>query len=163
MISKISLVFMGLVSTALSFFAPMQLSPAKSMRLSHRYVMSASENYLTKLQSQVYPVKQPENNAIKVYDELQLQNAEVFQNKNEVSIDTIYMNIYKFNDIFFNRNSKSVIFRLKNEMEDVFYCENGKMYRLGNTTRIMSKAFRKFIVAEMDSNIDAILYHQEKM
>jgi len=154
---------MAFVSSTLCFvpqYTPSFLS--RPVKLNHNTIMSASENYLKNLQSQVYPLRQPANNYIKVYDELQLQNAETYSNTSEIKVDTIYMNIYKFNDIFFNRNSKSVIFRLRNEMQDVFYCENEKMYRLGNTTRITSNAFRKFIVAELDPSIDAILYRQEK-
>lgn len=153
MISKIALILVGF---ATSFTSSFSYVPTVSYKPNLK--MSASQNYLQNLKSDVFPMnKRP---LIKVYDELQLKNAEVYTTKTEVHIDTIYMNIYKLDNIFFNRNAMSVVFRLKDVMQDVFYCENEKIFKLSNTTRITSKSFRKFIVAEMDPNIDAILYSQ---
>jgi hypothetical protein len=158
MLSHTVLLLLCTLTTSFSFVPTVSLR--KGMKVS-TVSMSASQSYLQNLQPQIFPVK--EQSMINVYDELKLQNAESYNKTNEVHVDTIYMNIYKCDNIFFNRNSKSVIFHLKNHLQDVFYCEDEKIYKLTNTTRITSKAFKKFIVGEMDTNIDAIIYHQEKV
>ena len=164
MIPKIALTLLSLLSYVSTTFSFVSFSPSLcSLQIRPKFFlrMSASENYLNNLE-QVFPKAKAET-PINVYDNLRLQNAEVYNNKTEVNIDTIYMNIYKLDNIFFNRNSKSVMFRLKNEMHDIFYCENATIYRPTNNTRITSNALRKFIIGEMDPKIDAIMYKQEKL
>jgi hypothetical protein len=85
-------------------------------------------------------------------------------NKIECEVDTIMFNIYKVENIFFNRNSRTVLFRLKQDMNDLFlYEDDKKMQRLSNGTKIYAKAFKNFMFLPMkhDVPVDAIMYKEQ--
>lgn len=121
--------------------------------------MSSTDKYLNDLR----PVTNKSKELINIYDELNLQDAQTYTNKTELHIDSILLNIYKLDSLFFNRNSKNIMFKLRDQMQDVFFCENQTMYRLPNTTRLTSNAFRKFIISEMDTRVDVILYKHDRV
>jgi len=156
MITKIALALIS-IPTLYSFINMPVHIQKKGLQLR---MSSSTENYLNDLQ----PVTNPGKDFMNVYEELKLKDAQMLEpNRTEIHIDTILLNIYKLDSLFFNRNSKNVMFKLRDQMQDVFFCENQTMYRLPNTTRLTSKAFRKFIVSEMDQRVDAILYKHDRV
>lgn len=80
-----------------------------------------------------------------------------------IEIDTILFNIYKVENIFFNKKSTTIMLKLKDEMKDIYISKNDdeNMLKLANHTKIVSKAFKNFVVYPLDIDADAIMYKSE--
>jgi len=159
MITKIAIALISIPSLySFSFLGISRTIQSKGLQLQ---MSSNTENYLNDLQ----PITtKHRRDFINVYEEFKLKDAQILEtNRTEIYIDTIFLNIYKLDTLFFNSNSTNIILKLRDHMQDVFFCEKQTMYRLPNTTRLRSKAFSKFIVSEMDHRVDAILYKYDNV
>lgn len=114
------------------------------------HMSSASEDYLRSLS-----LKQRS-----IPSHFQLRNHKM-TDQEKVEIDTIMFNIYKVDNIFFSKKSKTIMLRLKDEMKDIFMYENNDVMKLSNHTRIVSKGLRNFVVCPLDLEADAILYKDQ--
>ena len=107
------------------------------------------------------------NNYLHHLEKMSKTNLNIFQNKlreaqptdmEQLSIDSIFLNVYKLDSIFFNRNSKNVMFQLRHNMENIYCIQDDNIMKLSNATKISSKGLRKFVVAELSDDVDALLY-----
>lgn len=80
--------------------------------------------------------------------------------KSEVEIDVIIFNIYRLKNIFFNRKSKDIIFKLNDNMKDLYYDDYKTVEKITNKTRIYSAGCKNFIFCELDPemNVDALMF-----
>jgi hypothetical protein len=112
------------------------------------------------------------NDYLQHLDNMSKQNMQVFEDKfkdkfkdanytdvEQIQVDCIFLNIYKLDNIFFNRNSKNVMFQLRHNMENLYYVNNDQVQKIANTTKLSSKGLKKFVVAEMNPDIDVIAYN----
>ena len=97
--------------------------------------------------------------SVQPYDRLNnLQNAKVTDKEN-IEVNTILFNMWKIDNVFFNRNSKTIMFKLKEDMDNIFVKTDEELERLPKATKIYSKAFRNFLFYPMNStDVDAIMY-----
>jgi hypothetical protein len=115
---------------------------------------SSSESYLQSLQP-------PLSKGLLEKGDL-LKDVQTFS-KSDCEIDTIMFNIYKVENVFFNRNSRTILFRLKEDMQDLFLYDDNKMEKITNGTKIYAKAFNNFMFLPMnyDVSVDAIMYKEQ--
>ena len=108
------------------------------------------------------------NDYLQNLDNMSKQNIQLFEDKlktanytdvEQIQVDSIFLNIYKLDNIFFNRNSKNVMFQLRHKMENLYYVKNGQVQKIAEGTKISSKGLKKFVVAEMNTDIDVIMYN----
>ena len=108
------------------------------------------------------------NNYLHHLEKMSKTNLNKFQNKlkdapftdmEQLSVDSIFLNVYKLDTIFFNRNSKNVMFQLRHNMENIYYIKDDNIMKVSNTTKISSKGLRKFVVTELSEDVDALLYN----
>jgi hypothetical protein len=85
--------------------------------------------------------------------------------KVETEIDTILFNIFKVENVFFSRHSRTIMFKLKQDMTDLYLYENDVMQRLTNGTKIYAKSFKNFMFVpmEFEDPVDAIMYKDEQI
>ena len=107
------------------------------------------------------------SNYLQHLDNMSKFNTESFQDKlknanntdvEQIQVDGICLNIYKLDNIFFNRNSKSIMFQLRHRMDNLYYVNGDTVQKIAENTKISSKGLRKFLVGEMDEDIDIIMY-----
>jgi hypothetical protein len=115
--------------------------------------MSLSDNYLTNIASQ-------NNKASLTINSDDLNNL-IFSaqptNHTEIQVSTMYVNINKVNSLFFKRDSKSIMFMLEKELQDIYYCNDNKLYKVTDKTKIISKTMKNFVMTEMSPNIDTLI------
>lgn len=124
---------------------------------------SPSESYLNSLVPQTSNIvleKMQINNTM--YKDI--QSAQICT-KSDIEIDTIIFNIFKVETVFFNRNSRTIYFKLKADMADLFLYENNDMHKVTNKTKIVGKGIRNFMFIPMnfDTPVDAIMYKNESI
>ncbi len=79
--------------------------------------------------------------------------------KHNIEINTILFNMWKVENVFFNRNSRTIMFKLKEDMNNILIKSNDNLQVLPKETKIYSKAFKNFLFYPMNStDIDAIMY-----
>lgn len=134
-----------------------QQRPIRNMR-TRGYLKMSSCDYLNSLQTECKDFHMKKHISDGLYDKLQ-QASDV---QNDIEVDTIVFNVYKLRNIFFNRNSKNIIFELKDNMDKVYYYENDTVFKIPKETKITSKALRNFYVTQFNntSDIDAIMYKE---
>jgi hypothetical protein len=83
--------------------------------------------------------------------------------KKSISIDTMILNIYQVNKVFFNSQSSIFSFSLKNKLDNMYYInEHGNSEKLTNNTIIYPNILKNIFVYELDvdRDIDCIVYKQ---
>ena len=151
MVSKIVLHFF--ISLALSAYVSSFTLPLNNLQKHIRTRMSLSDNYLTNIASQ-------NNKASLTINSDDLNNL-IFSaqptNHTEIQVSTMYVNINKVNSLFFKRDSKSIMFMLEKELQDIYYCNDNKLYKVTDKTKIISKTMKNFVMTEMSPNIDTLI------
>ena len=136
-----SLVFLYSISTSHSYIYKYMLRPKSNI-----IKMSMSENYLNNLPSSI---KRPEN-TFKFTSE--------YTNQTNIDINTMYINVNKVSSVFFNPKSKSIMFMLDSELNDLYYNDNNTNFKLSNKTKVSLKQMKNFVITDMDKLVDGILY-----
>ena len=83
--------------------------------------------------------------------------------KKSISIDTMILNIYQVNKVFFNSQSSIFSFSLKNKLDNMYYInEHCNSEKLTNNTIIYPNILKNIFVYELDvdRDIDCIVYKQ---
>jgi len=115
--------------------------------------MSMSENYLTNIATQ-------NNKASLTINSEDLNNL-IFSaqptNQTEIQVNTMYVNINKVNSFFCKRDTKSIMFMLDKELQDIYYCNDNKLYKVSDKTKITSTKMKNFVMTEMSPNIDTLI------
>ena len=123
--------------------------------------MSSSDNYLKTLSIIPLRVNHYQND-LKFKNVIDIPHNAKKTDKSEVEIDTFMLNMYKVENIYWNKNSKTIILKLKHELKDIYVHENmSYLLRLSNHTKIVSKAIKNFVVYPMHIDADAIMYKSE--
>jgi hypothetical protein len=118
------------------------------------YMMSSnSETYLQSLNikhaSQLKPVIASVSQATKE------------TNQTYVNIDTLLLNMNRVENVFLNRNSKTIMLKLRDEMKHICYVDEADgLMKLSNNTKMLSQAFKNFFIYPMEINVDAIIYKE---
>jgi hypothetical protein len=108
------------------------------------------------------------NNYLHNLEKISKTNLNKFENKlkdaqltnmEQINVDSIFLNVYKLDTVFFNRNSKNVMFQLRHNMENIYYIKDDNIMKLSNNTNISSKNIRKFVITELSEDVDALLYN----
>jgi hypothetical protein len=117
--------------------------------------MSASNDYLKSLNVQ-------KCNYNRYCDILNKVEGAKATETDQIEIDTILVNIVKIDNIFFNRNSKNIIFKLKDEMQNIYIENDNEVMKLSKNTKVFSKGFRNFLVHPFNTtyDIDAVMYKE---
>ena len=110
-----------------------------------------SENYLNRLQENTKP---PIKNNIADL----LKTAPEQTTDAQLNVTSIYVNIYKMQSIFFNRNSRSIMFSLPRELTELYYYKNDTLYKVSDNTKISMANVKHFVVTELDNSIDSLLF-----
>jgi hypothetical protein len=86
-----------------------------------------------------------------------------YTDEEHINVDSMFLNIHKIDSIFFNRNSKCVMFNLRDYMQNIYYINGDDIKQLSNSTKISCKGIRKFVVTPLNiddnNDIDVILYN----
>ena len=92
-----------------------------------------------------------------------MKNAPLCQEKS-VHIDSIYFNIYELKNIGFKPNTDTILFKMKEKIQDLYYVDENKIFKLSNNTKIVSECIRNFNVYEMDPDrkINGIVFNSQK-
>ena len=116
--------------------------------------MSSSNDYLRSLNVQKY-----NNRCLDILNKVESAKA---TEKEKIEIDTMMVNIAKIDNIFFNRNSKNIIFKLKEEMQNIYIDDDNEVMKLSKDTKVFSKGFRNFLIYPFNTtqDIDAIMYKE---
>jgi hypothetical protein len=114
--------------------------------------MSMSENYLNDIAN---------NNKLSLTinnDDLHdmIRTAQV-TNDTEIKVSAMYVNINKINSLYLKRDSKTIMFMLERNLEDIYYCNDNKLYKVCDKTKIIPTTLKKFIITELHSNMDALI------
>lgn len=127
---------------------------SNSLRMS-----STSDNYLRSLSITPNPVGTYHND-LTFKKVMILPNNIKETNQTDVEIDTILLNIYRVENVFFNKNSKTIMLKLRDTMKDI-YVYNDDIMKLANDTKIVSKSFKNLVVYPMQLDADAVMYKSE--
>lgn len=123
-------------------------------------MLSPSEIYLRSLS-----LRQPQITATSLSNILnkndvnyQLKNAQQCT-KTDVEVDTILFNIFKVQTVFLNRNCRTIYFKLKEDMKDLYFYDED-LQKITKNTTIIGKGFTNFMFVPMnfDTPVDAIMY-----
>jgi hypothetical protein len=163
MVSKISVTAVIFLATfsqcALSFSpypSPLLISSKYQSLTSHyrhtRTLMSMSENYLNDIAN---------NNKLSLTvnnDDLHgMIRAAQVTNETEIKVNTMYVNINKLNSLYLKRDSKTIMFMLQRELDNTYYCNDSKLYKVSDKTKIIPTTMKKFIITELHSDMDALI------
>lgn len=138
------LLFILAITSTKSYNLPLTSHPRRLTQL------SMSNNYLNQLQESA---KVPIHNMNKLMTSNLPQTTE-----KQINATSVYVNVYKMHTIFFNRNSRSIIFSLPRELTDLYYYNNDTLYKVSENTKISMANIKHFVVTELDNNIDSILF-----
>lgn len=124
----------------------------------HLCKMGSTNNYLNSLSRQIADDKFDLSH-YKVNEVASLKSIRESE-QSQIEISTMVFNMCAVKNVFFNRNSKNIIFYLKNNMEDLFIYEKDVPYKLSNETKIVSTALNNFLFIPIrgDNNVDAVMY-----
>jgi hypothetical protein len=163
MVSKASLsvlIFLATFSEYVCSFSPChshllissKYLPLNSHRRYTRPQMSMSENYLNDItNNNKLPLTINNDDFHNMFRTAQPTN------ETEIKVNTIYVNINKLNSLYFKRDSKMIMFMLQRELDDIYYCNNSKLYKVSDKTKIIPTTLKKFIITELHTNIDALI------
>ena len=143
---SICLLFFLTITTTSSYHLPLHNNKPKRCTK-----MSMSENYLNRLQENTKP---PIKNNIADL----LKTAPEQTTDAQLNVTSIYVNIYKMQSIFFNRNSRSIMFSLPRELTELYYYKNDTLYKVSDNTKISMANVKHFVVTELDNSIDSLLF-----
>jgi hypothetical protein len=154
MTAKISIPLLILATIPSLAFSFMPSSIMLPPTLRHtRTQMSMSENYLTNIATQ--------NNKASLSINSEDLNNLIFSaqptNQTEIQVNTMYVNINKVNSFFCKRDTKSIMFMLDKELQDIYYCNDNKLYKVSDKTKITSTKMKNFVMTEMSPNIDTLI------
>ena len=92
-----------------------------------------------------------------------MKNAPLCPEKS-VHIDSIYFNMYELKNIGFKPNTDTILLKMKDKIQDLYYVDEDKIFKLSNNTKIVSQCIRNFHVYEMDSDrkINGIVFNSQK-
>jgi hypothetical protein len=124
----------------------------------HLFKMSCTNNYLNSLSKHIPDYKLD----ISPYKINKIASLKTIKETEQPQIETstIIFNMCAVKNVFFNRNSKNIIFYLKDSMDDLFIYEKDVPYKLSKETRICSTALNNFLFTPIrgHNKIDAIMY-----
>lgn len=78
-------------------------------------------------------------------------------NETEIKVNTMYVNINKLNSLYLKRDSKTIMFMLQRELDNTYYCNDSKLYKVSDKTKIIPTTMKKFIITELHSDMDALI------
>jgi len=84
-------------------------------------------------------------------------------NAKEVSINTMLINIYNVEKVFFSRDSQDITLRLNKKLDKNYYINDNNVFeKITNNTEITSNRISNIFVYEIDKdkNIDCIVYNK---
>ena len=92
-----------------------------------------------------------------------MENAPLCPEKS-VHIDSIYFNVYELKNIGFKPNTDTILLKMKDKIQDLYYVDEDKIFKLSNNTKIVSQGIRNFHVYEMDPDrkINGIVFNSLK-
>jgi hypothetical protein len=86
-----------------------------------------------------------------------------YTDEEHINVDRMFLNIHKIDCIFFNRDSKSVRFNLKDYMQNIYYINGDDIKQLSNSTKISCRGMRSFVATSLNiddnNDIDVLLYN----
>jgi len=129
-------------------------------------MLSPSDIYLRSLSlRQTQLTSYPVLDILNKNDVTELMRKATTYTQPEKEVDTIIFNIYKIDKVFFNKNSRTISFTLRENMRDLYIYENNIMHRFTNSTKIYTKGFKNFVFLPMslDVPVDGLLYKDERI
>jgi len=116
-----------------------------------------SSEHIANTQKQVKNTK----DVLKVLNR-QIDNA-IWAPHKSIEIDTIFMNVYQIDHVSFKQDSDIVAFKLNKLMDNIYYVEQNRIYKISNETKIVSKALRNILVYEMDidQKVNVVLFNSQ--
>jgi len=92
---------------------------------------------------------------------LRIDNDVKDSNAKDISIDTMLINIYNVDKVFFSRDSYDITLRLNKKLDKNYYLNNNNIFeKITNNTKISSNKISNIYVYEIDKdkNVDCIVY-----
>lgn len=122
-----------------------------------RMTNNKSSEHIANTQKQVKNTK----DVLKVLNR-QIDNA-IWAPHKSIEIDTIFMNVYQIDHVSFKQDSDIVAFKLNKLMDNIYYVEQNRIYKISNETKIVSKALRNILVYEMDidQKVNVVLFNSQ--
>lgn len=124
----------------------------------HFLRMSSTNNYLNSLSRHI-PHDKLDVSQYKINEVSSLKTIRESE-QSQIEISTMIFNMCSVKNVFFNRNSKNIIFSLKDSMEDLFIYEKDVPYKLSKETKIVSTSLNNFLFIPIrgDNKVDAVMY-----
>lgn len=81
-----------------------------------------------------------------------------------VEVDSIFLNVRQFNSVCFKKNSRSVVLKSKQPLDNIYFIEGNQVFKLSDHTKIIAPSIRNILVYEMEFENDAngIIFNSKK-
>lgn len=90
-------------------------------------------------------------------DEIDVSYAE-WSTRPVIEIHGVLLNMCKVSNVYIDRKARSITFKMRGVMSNIFINDDDNLERLSEVTKISSKGLKNFLVFPMQDDIDSLLF-----